>query len=130
MSTVNWELVKDALIPGGPILTLAGKGWFDRRVRKLAEKQSVADTELTEAQTTKIDVESAKVITEVAITLLAPLKKELSDLRIRVDALEDERDSLAGKLRRAIAYIKELRFWVELRNLGEEPPPMPVDLQA
>lgn len=81
-----------------------------------------------QSEAVKVDAESAQVITEVALALVTPLKAEIAELRKRVDKLEDEKATFEGKLRRSLAYIKDLLYWISLQNLNVKPPMAPLDL--
>lgn len=85
------EWVKAFEGPGGVLVGVLGTKLFDRA----KDKQSV---ELSEAQETNLDAQSAKTFAEAAAILVAPLRLEIADLRVRLDGLERENRFLRGLL--------------------------------
>ncbi len=96
--------------------------WFtDRATSKKMAKR-------TEAESGKFDAEAVQAITAAAISLVAPLQAEISELRGRVETLESENQSHQTLLQSAIEYIRILLTWINDRITDQSPPQPPTTL--
>jgi len=76
------------------------------------------------AEGNRLDAEAAHVIAQTAVTLVAPLQAQVTELLGRVEALEDENEATRTTLGKAFSYIRELLRWVR-EHLPDLTPPMP-----
>jgi len=76
------------------------KGLFDRKYRA--------------SETNKVDAEAAKVFTEIAVGLVAPLESRISKL---------EKENLG-----LFAYIRTLLAWIQIEVPHKVPPAPPLHL--
>ena len=63
---------------------IAGSGVLGSAITKFADRKK------GRADTAKVDAEAVKIVAEAVAILVAPLKKEIEELRSRVDTLEAE----------------------------------------
>lgn len=103
-SLIEW--VKALEAPGGVLLGIAGKSWFDRAKNKREEG-------LSEAQESKLDSETAKTFAEAAAILVEPLSRQIAELNSRVDKLERENILLRSLLAQ---HAPHLTLSLELDN--------------
>lgn len=73
----------------------------------------------------KNKADTAKVFVDAAAVLVDPLRHEISDLRDRVGALEEENTTVRSKLRRALGHIKDLYAWIYVHAPSKTPPALP-----
>lgn len=76
----------------------------------------------------KIDAEAAQTIATTAVTLVAPLQAQVTDLLDRVETLEAENTTTKSKLQLAIDHIRELRYWIRTHLPDKTPPASPSGL--
>ena len=95
-STLEWV----AMLSGPSGLAFWGKGLFDRKVKR--------------SEATKVDADAAKVFTEIAVGLVAPLESRIAKL---------EKENLS-----AFAYIRTLLSWIGTHVPDMTPPPPPFHL--
>lgn len=119
MSFLDWA---DSLqTPLGVVLGVAGTKLFDRR-------KDQATVGKTTSEQNKLDAEAIKTIVDAAVALVAPTKKEMQELRGRVDALEAENASTKYKLSSAFDYIRRLHSWIREHMPDKTPPSPPIEL--
>lgn len=105
---------------------VAGSGVVGGLVTKaLDRRKDKAETHRHESEGTLFDVQGVQAIADAAVTLIAPLKREVEDLTGRVATLETENAATKKKLLLAIEYIRTLRSWVSNRITDQSPPPPP-----
>lgn len=95
-SLLEWA----AAVSGPSGIAFWGKGLLDRK--------------RTKSETHKVDADTAKVFTEIAVGLVAPLES-------RIAKLEKENSS-------AFAYIRVLLSWIGTHVPDKSPPPPPFHL--
>lgn len=122
------DLVDWAAAAGGPagvivgVVGIKGIDWLSsRKAAKTLKKRA-------ESEAGKIDADAAQVMVQTAITLVAPLKQEISDLVVRVDSLESENALTNSRLALAIDHIRALRAWISTHMPDKTPPQPPIDL--
>lgn len=110
------ELV--AAVVGSNVLTAGLTNWATRR--KLAASISV-----DESSANKMDIEAAQLLVNTAVTLVAPLQSQITDLSTRVGTLEAENVAAKAHFQLAIAYIRDLWAWIDRHMPGRKPPAPP-----
>lgn len=119
MSFLEWA---DSLqTPLGVALGVIGTKLFDRR-------KDNATVDKTASEQSKLDAEAIKIIVDAAVALVAPTKKEMEELRRRVEALEIENASTKSKLSSASEYIRRLHSWIREHLPLKTPPSPPLEL--
>jgi hypothetical protein len=123
IETQTVELV--SLIGGSTVVgSVATKAfdWFaDRKANKKILKRA-------ESEAGKFDAEALQAITTAAVTLVAPLQQEVTELRGRVETLETENGLTNSRLALAIEHIRALRTWIGQHIQDKSPPAPPADL--
>lgn len=119
----NLELV--AYVLGGGAVGHLTTRVFEWATNRKADKKVI---QRTEAEAGKYDAEAVRALTAAAVTLVAPLQAEVAELRLRVDALEDENTKTKTLLQLAIEYIRALRSWISTHIPDKSPPQPPADL--
>lgn len=119
MSALEWA---DTLSgSAGALAGIAATKLFDRHLdrqkRKNAEKEGV-----------KIDADAAQVIANTAVALVAPLKAEIAELRVRVEIVEAENALKTTKIEAAARYIRELLDWIRIHIPDRQPPAPPKEV--
>jgi len=107
--------------PTGIVMGIVGTKLFERT-------RSRQEIRVSKASETKIDAEAAKIIAETAMTLVAPLQAQVSDLLVRVGHLEVENTVTKSKLQLAIDHIRELLIFIKNHVPDKTPPTAPDDL--
>lgn len=107
-SLLEWAAVAAG---SGGLGALITKG-FDWRLR----------TKEVEASTPRLDAEAARIIADTAVSLVAPLQHQLTELQTRVSQLEDQHAL-------ALGHIRVLYSWIYSHFPDSTPPAPPKELE-
>jgi len=123
MSNSDWWPIIASASGGGGLIGVIGTRIFDWG-RNRSEVNNIRSTG------TKIDAEAAQVIADTALTLVAPLKREIQELNSRVDRLEKENAATELKLHLALEHIRVLYAWIFNHMPDKTPPRLPSQLEV
>ena len=115
-TTLEW--VDTLSGPGGILVGILGTTLF-------ARSKSRQELRVSKASETKIDAEAAKILADTAMTLVAPLQAQVTDLILRVSTLEAENAVTRDKLQIAIDHIRELLIFIKNHVPHMTPPTAP-----
>lgn len=119
MGALEWTQTLSG--PVGVLAGIVGTKMFDRRLDRQKAR-------LSEAEETKLDAEAARIIADTAVTLVAPLQAQITQLTTRVENLEAEDKVKTAKLDAAVRYIRELLGWIAVHIPHKQPPSAPDEL--